>query len=161
MKIHFDWLKKKKMKCLVVVVIVLIQLVFSRSILEEYVNRPDDSFGYTLHSTFSYPAGTAYVLNVTSHTWLTTKEVSHPVWKHWVIIAVPRNLKHLKPLFVIGGGGRTSKAPTAIPTEFALISGVTESILVVLTQIPYQPVSFPSAPRPRVEDGSKKKKNLF
>jgi PhoPQ-activated pathogenicity-related protein len=136
-----------------VILVFLFSGVFS-NILEEYVNRPDSSYSYTLHSSFNYTGGIAYVLNVTSQTWLSTKEVSHPIWRHWVLIAKPNRLKHFKPLFVIAGGSSGNRAPNSIPTEYAMMSSVTESILVMLFQIPYQPVSFPAAPRPRVEDGN-------
>eukprot|EP01080_Neovahlkampfia_damariscottae_P003763 gene3763-6651_t len=140
------------MKLFLTFIFVVLQLTYSESILQEYVNRADPSFKYSHHSTFNYSGGTAYVLNVTSQTWLSTEEVSHPIWRHWVIIAVPTKLKHLKPLFVIGGSNKDQKPPTSVPMEFGIITTLTESILIILNQIPYQPVSFPAEPRNRVED---------
>jgi PhoPQ-activated pathogenicity-related protein len=153
-----------KLACFIISLL-LVHLVFSESILEEYVNRPDSSTSYKLHNTFSYIGGTAYVLNVTSHTYLTKQEVSDPVCRHWVLIMKPNNLKHLKPLLIIvNGQSKEQQAPTSAPLEFAAIPALTNSIVVLVFQVPYQKVSFFAEPKYRQEDGEKKKKkfsNLF
>jgi PhoPQ-activated pathogenicity-related protein len=144
-----------------VICLILLQvcLIFAKqNIIEEYVNRPDSSYTYSLHSTINYAGGEAYVLSVTSQTWLSTNEVSQPVWKHWVLIIKPRILTHLQPLIYIGGSNSRMQAPTTVPRDFGLAASATQSMVVLIYQIPFQPVSFHAEPRDRVEDG---KKNLF
>jgi len=141
-------------------VLLFVQLAFFCSahnkVIEEYVNRPDSSYKYSYHSTVNFTGGEAYVLNVTSQTWLTTKEVSDPIWTHWVLIIRPKRVTHFKPLVYITGSDTRMQAPTVVPRDFGLAASVAQSVVIVIYQVPHQPVSFPAEPRPRKEDGKKK-----
>src|SRR5436305_1456078 len=52
--------------------------------LDRYVAAPDPTYAYKLVNTIKAPGQTTYVLELTSQTWLTPKEVDRPVWKHWL-----------------------------------------------------------------------------
>eukprot|EP01080_Neovahlkampfia_damariscottae_P011860 gene11860-5189_t len=141
------------MKLFFVLVLVQLSLLFAHNkVIEEYVNRPDNTYKYNLHSTVNATNGRMYVLNVTSQTWLTTNEVSKPVWKHWVLVIIPRIITSFEPLVFIRGSNSDMKAPTTIPKDYAAAASITQSIIIVIHQVPNQPVSFPSEPRPRKED---------
>jgi PhoPQ-activated pathogenicity-related protein len=143
----------------VICLLVLLQICFifaHQNVIEEYVNRPDSTFTYSHHSTINVTGGgEAYVLSVTSQTWLSTNEVSQPVWKHWVVIIKPRILIHLQPLVYIGGSNSRMQAPTTVPRDFGLAAAATQSMVILIYQVPFQPVSFHAEPRDRVEDGKK------
>ena len=47
------------------------------------------AYSYQLVNTIQRRRLTTYVLEMTSQTWLTTKEVDRPVWKHWMTITKP------------------------------------------------------------------------
>ncbi len=59
--------------------------------LDDYVQKPDPNFKYTLLSTQTAGDVTAYIYNMTSQQWLTTAEVKQPIQWHYVIAVVPKN----------------------------------------------------------------------
>src|SRR5678815_5024435 len=76
----------------------------SRTPLDEYVAAPDSNFEFHQVKTIPGQGQTTYVLEMTSQAWLTTNEVDRPLWKHWVIIVKPDEVKSSKSLlFIIGG----------------------------------------------------------
>eukprot|EP01133_Synstelium_polycarpum_P003424 gene3424-3889_t len=80
---------------------------------DDYVNAPDDSYKWTLNNTIQGATYTAYILELTSQTWMTTTEVNKPVWMHWVSIGI-----------------------------VMLACTASDTITVGLTQIPNQPLVF-------------------
>src|SRR5580704_15397958 len=76
-----------------------------RTALDEYVAKPDPVYGYTLVDSIKGDGITTYVLEMTSQSWLTTAEVDRPVWKHWMILCKPDEVKTSKSLLYISGGG--------------------------------------------------------
>jgi len=67
--------------------------------VKAYVNLPDPSYGWYdtgvrlngVDETSSV-SWTGYVLNMTSQTWLTAEDVSHPLWWHILVVIIPSNL---------------------------------------------------------------------
>src|SRR5665811_770658 len=57
--------------------------------LSDYVYTPDESFGYEIAHKEKKTGYTFYILRMVSQQWLTTNEVTDPVWWHWVSIVVP------------------------------------------------------------------------
>src|SRR5437660_2523020 len=66
--------------------------------LDRYIAAPDPTYAYKLVNTIMSPGQTTYVLELTSQTWLTAKEVDRPVWKHWLTIVRPDVVKSTKAL---------------------------------------------------------------
>ncbi len=87
-----------------------------RTALDEYIAAPDPSYAYELVRTVKEDGLTTYVIEMTSQTWLTTKEVDRPVWKHWVILAKPDQIKSNKGLMYITGGGNGGAPPRRAKT---------------------------------------------
>eukprot|EP01080_Neovahlkampfia_damariscottae_P006148 gene6148-10155_t len=139
-----------KTKVLIFVLFVFLNHV-NCSVLEEYVNRADPSYSYKLHTEFAYIGGTGYLLNVTSQTWLSKEEMSHPTIRHWVVILKPTKLVHTKkPLMIlVNGQSKEQEPPTVVPNLFAPITALTNSIVVLVFQIPFQRVSFPNHGEPK------------
>lgn len=124
------------------------------SSLDKYVHQPDDVYGWKLVETIDAPDGLkAHVLELTSQTWRTAKDVDRPVWKHWLTVVQPAEIKHKQALLFIGGGSNKNPAPTKIPDRAAQIARDTNSVVADLGQVPNQPLFFTDTPnRGRVED---------
>ena len=57
-----------------------------KNALDAYVAKPDPAFGWKVAKPISGPGYHGAVLELTSQRWLTSKEVDHPVWKHWLTV---------------------------------------------------------------------------
>ena len=126
----------------------------SASSLDRYVQKRDDVYGWKLIRTIAGEQGLqAHVLELTSQTWRTAQEVDRPVWKHWLTIVQPAQVKHRQALLFIGGGSNSNPAPTAIPERAARMALDTNTIVAELGMVPNQPLRFADSPeRARVED---------
>jgi PhoPQ-activated pathogenicity-related protein len=123
-----------------------------RTALDEYVAQPDPHYSYKLVSTIPGEGVTAYVLEMTSQSWLTTKEVDRPIWKHWMIVAKPDQVKTSTGLLVISGGGNDGGPPTKLEPLTAQLAKGSNSVVTELKMIPNQPLSFDGESRRRNED---------
>jgi hypothetical protein len=112
---------------LLFVVVVSIISITSSTPLDDYVNKPDPNFSWKLLQTYPSAAGTVYILNMTSQQWMDGK-VKHvkiillfmkmnlflasfstrPIWWHYMIITVPKVLKHPNIAFLNIGGGNNN-----------------------------------------------------
>src|SRR5688572_1325248 len=119
--------------------------------LDRYVAAPDPSYAYKLVNTIKGPGQTTFVLELTSQTWLTEKEVDRPVWKHWLTIVRPDVVKTSKALMVVSGGANDRPPPKSAPATLAIAAAGTGSVAAEVRMIPNQPVTF-TGDRPRVED---------
>jgi PhoPQ-activated pathogenicity-related protein len=119
--------------------------------LDRYVAAPDPTYGYKLVNTIKSPAQTTYILELTSQTWLTEREVDRPVWKHWLTIVRPDAVKTTKALMVIAGGANDRPAPKSASATLLAASAATGSVTAEIRMIPNQPLTF-TGDRPRSED---------
>ena len=55
--------------------------------LDRYVHARDPVYGWKLVDSLKAEGVEADVLELTSQTWRTAKDVDKPVWKHWLILA--------------------------------------------------------------------------
>src|SRR6185436_1004422 len=83
----------------------LAKIEFERTALDDYVAAPDTNFEFHVVNAIPGKDHTVYVLEMTSQAWLTTNEVDRPLWKHWVIITKPNDVKTSRSLLFISGGG--------------------------------------------------------
>ena len=124
--------------------------------LDRYVATPDPSFKWELVKTTEGKGYKAYVLDLTSQTWRTEKEVDRTVWKHWLTVIKPDTVSYTTGfLFITGGANNNNAKPPASPdimlTQMALDTG---AVIAELKMVPNQPLSFPDdANKPRTEDG--------
>ena len=120
--------------------------------LDRYVAAPDSSYRYQLVATLTGAGFTAYVIELTSQTWRTRSEVDRSVWKHWLTIIRPDQLKRTKAFLFITGGENTDPAPKAPDANLAEMATLTGSVVVELRMVPNQPLVFSDDGRSRVED---------
>jgi PhoPQ-activated pathogenicity-related protein len=73
------------------------------------------------------------------------------IWKHWLSIYVPEDLRHTEALLRIQGGKHTDNQPGP-EHQWATIAVVTRSIVAVLRTVPNQPLVFSGEDKGRVED---------
>ena len=91
--------------------------------LQDYVNAPDDSYGYEVVGSEKIDGCTVHKLDLTSQTW-------HDIpWKHALYIYVPANIQHKQTvlLFITGGrvGGTPSGADMKMAAKFAQAAAMT------------------------------------
>ncbi len=120
--------------------------------LDKYVATPDPSYHWELKNTVETPEGTLFVVDLTSQTWLSEKEVDRPVWKHWLVVFKPKGVTTNKALMFIGGGGNGGEAPKSLDQRIGIIATATKSVVAELKQVPNQPLIFHGDGKPRVED---------
>lgn len=120
--------------------------------LDRYVAAPDSNYRYELVNKIEGKGYTAYVLDMTSQAWRTEKEVDRPLWKHWVTVIRPAQVKSDIGLLFITGGSSTSKTPAAADPMLWNIAVNTGTVVTELRMIPNQPLTFAGETRPRSED---------
>jgi PhoPQ-activated pathogenicity-related protein len=123
-----------------------------RTALDEYIAAPDPSYGYQLAREVKADGMTTYVLEMTSQSWLTTAEVDRPVWKHWLIICKPDEVKSSKSLLYITGGKNGGEPPEKAEEMMSRIAKATGSVVSELKMVPNQPLVFAGETQGRSED---------
>lgn len=115
------------------------------SALDRYIAKPDPTYRYTVYHRAQTLAYTTYFVDMVSQQWRSEAEVDRPFWQHEVQITVPALLHSASPrtaLLVVNGGsngGPLTKETGDLPATLAALSG---SIVVMVNQIPNQPLSF-------------------
>src|SRR3954471_7351108 len=79
--------------------------------LDRYIAKPDPNYSYKLVSKNETEGATVYILEMTSQQYLTTNEVDRPIWKHWMTITRPAEVKSSTGLLFISGGSNEKPAP--------------------------------------------------
>ncbi|THD79913.1 MAG: PhoPQ-activated pathogenicity [Phenylobacterium sp.] len=123
-----------------------------KNALDAYVARPDPSFGWTVVGQVAGPGYHGAVLDLTSQTWLTAKQVDHTVWHHWLTVIVPDKVAYKTGFLFITGGDIGDRAPGKATERFAKMAVETNSVVSELDDVPNQPLRFTEDPKPRVED---------
>ncbi|MBI1842763.1 MAG: PhoPQ-activated pathogenicity-related family protein [Verrucomicrobia bacterium] len=113
-----------------------------RTALDRYVALPDTNFQHRVVETIHGEGVTTFIVELTSQAWLTTNEVNHPLWKHWLTIVKPDSAAQRAALLVVSGGDRARKAPTKANTVSIMIAKATASVVADLSGIPNQPLVF-------------------
>lgn len=120
--------------------------------LDRYVAAPDTNYSYRLVNTIRGQGATAYLIEMTSQAWLTTREVDKPVWKHALIITKPDVVTSPNALLFIGGGSNEKPMPKG-PDENMIRTAIrSRSIVAELRHVPNQPLIFMQDGKPRFED---------
>lgn len=121
--------------------------------LDRYIARPDPAYHWELVGTHPGEGQTTYVLELTSQSWRTEKDVDRPLWKHWLTIVKPDGVTSETAFLFIGGGENGSPAPTAASPRVAKLALGTKTVVAELGMVPNQPLRFTDSPdEARVED---------
>jgi PhoPQ-activated pathogenicity-related protein len=123
-----------------------------RTALDEYVAAPDPNYTFVLTNTIPEKDCTIYVVEMTSQAWLTTNEVDHPLWKHWLIIAKPKEVTSSKSLLFISGGSNGRPPPNSADRNFVQMALATKSVVTELKMVPNEPLVFAGETEGRTED---------
>lgn len=120
--------------------------------LDDYVTRPDPTYGWKLVRTNPGDGVTSFVLDLKSQSWRAAPEVDRPVWQHWLTITRPDKVTSETALLAIGGGRNDGEAPAAAPADAVDRARRSGTVVVSLGQVPNQPLVFNKDGKERVED---------
>lgn len=120
--------------------------------LDRYVHTPDPAYTWKVAGSTKGEGGTAFFIDLTSQTWLTTNEVDRTLWRHWLVVARPDNLAHHTALLFIAGGNNKDTKPPKVNGDLVRIARQTRSVVAELRMIPNQPLVFGGDGQERVED---------
>ena len=120
--------------------------------LDHYVHTPDPSYEWKLVHKDENFAGTYYVIDLTSQTWLKPDEVDRPKWQHWLCIFKPKGVQANTAMMFIGGGSNGREIPKSVDAQVAGIATISNSVVAELKQVPNQPLVFHNDGVPRKED---------
>ncbi len=114
--------------------------------LDRYIAKPDANYKWELVKTEKEPGLTSYTLDMTSQQWRTAEEVNRPIWKHWVTISVPDEVKHDSAMmFIDGGSNREGGEPRGADGLMKNLARDTNSVAASVFMIPNQPLIFADA----------------
>jgi len=126
----------------------------AQTALDKYVAAPDPAFAWAVSKTLPVDGATATLIDLTSQKWLTEQEVENPIWKHWLIVVTPAEVKSDVALLYITGG-RNDRQPPAAPAPWLVEAARdTGTVVAELRMVPNQPIVFKDDPahKPRIED---------
>ncbi|MDQ3010292.1 MAG: PhoPQ-activated pathogenicity-related family protein [Acidobacteriota bacterium] len=110
--------------------------------LDRYIAQRDSVYGWKLVKTIDGTGYHGYVLELTSQTWRSEKDVDRPVWKHWLTVVKPDKVTSNKALLFIGGGKNGDPAPAKVSDRAAKIAMETSTVVADLGMVPNQPLYF-------------------
>lgn len=120
--------------------------------LDRYIAQPDPSYKYEVINKTVGNGYTTFVVDMTSQTWRSTSEVDRNVWRHWMLIVKPNDVKYTKSFLYITGGNNNSAAPKDADPQLIQIAISTKSVITELRMVPNQPLTFSDDKKPRTED---------
>lgn len=121
-----------------------------RTALDDYIEKPDDSYQWKVVSTESTDGMTTVLIDMVSQTWRTKKDVDRTEWRHWLTLSVPdKATSDLAMLFI--GGGYNGEGPRSNKRTEA-IARATGGIVAQLGMVPNQRLMFHNDGVKRTED---------
>nr|KAG5691328.1 hypothetical protein BaRGS_014027 [Batillaria attramentaria] len=138
-----------------VVTVCMVTVATRASPLDDYVNRFDPTYNYTVISKFHGPNYTLYNINMTSQTWKSTAVLDRPVWWHYLSVTVPDVIKYKAAVLFIDGGSNHDGPPSPTDNFVALttmLGASTGAVAANLKQIPNQPIVFKADPTQKSRD---------
>ncbi len=135
------------------VIVLWVGLATFATPLDDYVNKSDPSYKFSLTKTIDGPGFKAYVIDMISQTWRSEDEVDRNQWQHWLTVIVPEDAKADTALLWINGGGNGRSAPSNADGMLAALAMGSNSVVADLRTVPNQPLTFPDGGGPRHEDG--------
>ena len=123
-----------------------------RTALDDYVEKPDDSFSWKVIKHDQSEGMQTFVLDMVSQNWRTPDDVDRTEWRHWVTVAVPDQLKSNVGFMWIGGGRNGGDPPEGPSERVIQIAKATQTVVAEIHMIPNQPLVFHKDGKRRVED---------
>lgn len=142
---------KNRIFCTILVLLLYVGTAFSQAgdrvvtpetALESYLEQLDPSYSWRIHEQFKEGPVTAYVVELTSQTWM-----GH-VWKHQLTVVVPKKVRSKTALMFIEGGSSDDDGTIRWrdPRKDGIVLGVARialqnrAIVAVLRNVPRQPL---------------------
>src|SRR5215469_6560095 len=122
------------------------------SALDRFIAAPDPYFDYKLVSSVDNPQYRVHVLELTSQQWRSAREVDRPLWKHWLTIIEPHEIRTDIGAMIIAGGSNADPPPANAEGGLTRLALSTYSIVCNLNGVPNQPLTFSDEHQPRSED---------
>lgn len=123
--------------------------------LDDYVAKPDPSYGYS-HSATRHGWGySVHVVDMASQQWRASSEVDRVTWTHEVLIAVPwafHSGNQNTAILIVNGGRNGGAAGTDNDELMGVLASATGSVIAMISQVPNQPLQFADEGSPREED---------
>jgi PhoPQ-activated pathogenicity-related protein len=120
--------------------------------LDTYVHAPDSHYQYELVKKTPHAEYAAFLIRMTSQEWRTAAEINQSVWKHWMIIYIPRKVTSSIGMLSIRGGSIGDKPPMP-DDKLGGFAAETRSVITELLDIPNEPLIFANDSfGPRTED---------
>jgi len=123
-----------------------------RTALDRYVAKPDPNYSFRLAQSIKGESLTIHYIDMISQSWLTTNEVNHPLWQHWLTIVVPDKVSSSTGLLFITGGSNRTNPPSKPDVSLLLAASTTESVVADLKNVPNEPLVFSGEEKSRTED---------
>jgi PhoPQ-activated pathogenicity-related protein len=124
----------------------------AQTALDRYVKKPDPSYRWKLVSTLRAKGFTTYVVDVTSQSWRTTRDVDRTAWKHHLVIVKPDAARGDTAMLFISGGSNRDGPPREAGKEIRALALGSRSVVAQLATVPNQPLLFRGDGKPRFED---------
>lgn len=148
-------MRKACIRLYLVLLCLFVPALAGATALDDYVRQDDPTYAYALATSFPGPDCMVYVLDMASQTWRPT-DVDKPVWRHWVTIIVPRQVRQETALLIVAGGNnKHDRVPKPEGKEYAAAQRVvskTGGVVVILQGVPSEPLVFLDEGKPRSED---------
>lgn len=125
----------------------------NKTALDRYVAAPDPSYKWEVIKTAPGDNYATVVLSMTSQTWRDKSEVDRPVWRHWLTLVKPDQVKSSTGFLYITGGNVDSRPPEKLDDSFVQMALATGSVVAELRMVPNEPLTFAGETKPRTEDG--------
>ncbi len=122
------------------------------TVLDDYIRKPDPAYQWKIAKTVDSSFSTTIIIELTSQSWLTEKQVDQPVWKHWLVVVKPKKVTAKKAFLMIGGGSNDRPMTENSDPMIAQIATATGSVVAELKMVPNQPLVFHNDGKPRRED---------
>ena len=123
-----------------------------RTLLDDYVDRPDDSHTWQIVATKEVEGTRLVVVDMVSQHWLTAAEVDRTEWRHWLRLSIPGTLTNDVAFLFLAGGSTTGPMPENSDPNMVAIANATGSVVAQLGAVPNQPLAFDGDGVPRWED---------
>jgi len=118
--------------------------------LDKYVHADDGVFHWEIIETHDFENVTLYIVNMTSQKWTNEEFTTHPIWWHYMGIALPKVVKRsdIAAMFVMGGSNDDDPPPPFAVEAVAAMQLATDTgtIAAFLKMIPNQPMYFTNDP---------------
>lgn len=144
--------KLKRVAAFVIYAAVAASAAGRQTALDRYVAAADSNYRYELVNTIRGEGFTAFVLDMTSQAWRSSDEVDRPLWKHWVTVVRPAQVRSETGLLFITGGANGSKIPAQVDSMISGLAVATGTVVTELRMVPNQPLTFKGETKGRVED---------